>query len=422
MLDSIKKIYSSTELRNKILFVFFALFIVRILSHIPMPGVDLVSLKNLFSKNEAFGLLNLFTGGAMRNFSVAMMGVGPYITASIIFQLLTMIVPSLEALQKEGEHGKEKINHYTRLATVPLAFLQSYSMIILLKSQGISIQGGTFDLITMLFSLSAGTILVMWIGELISEKGIGNGISLIISLGIIANLPTGLAQTISTLDSTKIIGLVIFGALAVLVTAAIVYVNQGERQIPITYARRVRGMKSYGGVDTFLPLKVIMAGVIPIIFALSVMVVPNIVSKFLEHAKSPAIAHFAVWLSSAFSDRVIYGIVYFVLVLAFTFFYTSVIFQPKNVAENLQKRGGFIPGIRPGAETAQYISSILYKITFAGGIFLGLIAVLPYIVQSLTNLKTIVLGGTGILIVISVVLETKRQIESQLIMRKYDQY
>lgn len=387
-----------------------------------MPGVDRQTLKSFFDKNEAFGLLNLFTGGAMRNFSIVMMGVGPYITSSIIFQLLVMVVPSLEALSKEGEQGRNKINYYTRLATAPLAFLQSYAMITLLKNQGIIMQWNSFDLVTMLITLSGGTILLMWLGELISENGIGNGISLIIALGIICGTPTQIAQTIATLDPTKIIGLVIFTALTVIVIAAIVFFNDGQRQIPITYARRVRGLRSYGGIDTYLPLRVTMAGVIPIIFALSVMVIPSIAAKFFEQAKSIQLVNFAHWLESVFSNNIFYGICYFVLVIAFTFFYTSVIFQPKNIAENLQKQGGFIPGLRPGEETAKYLGQVLMKITCAGAVFLALVAVLPYIVQALTNLKTLALGGTGILIVISVILETRRQIEAQLIMHKYDTY
>ncbi len=422
MFESIKKIFTSEDLRKKIGFVLLILIIFRILAHIPMPGVDLNSLKDFFDKNQAFGLLNMFTGGAMRNFSIVMLGVGPYITASIIFQLLQMVVPSLEAIAKEGEQGREKINYYTRVVTVPLAFLQSYAMITLLKNQGIVMQWNTFDLLTMLVSLTAGTILLMWLGELISEKGIGNGISLIIALGILSGVPTQFAQTIATADSTKIVGLIIFVVLGVLATAAIVFVNDGQRQIPVTYARRVRGLKSYGGVDTYLPLKVTLAGVIPIIFSLSVMVVPSVVAKFLEQAKATQLVNFAHWISNLFSNNIFYGVFYFLLVIAFTFFYTSVVFQPNQIAENLQKRGGFIPGLRPGKETAEYLSSVLFKITFIGAIFLATIAVLPYIVQALTNIKTLMLGGTGILIVISVILETKRQIEAQLIMRKYDNY
>jgi len=422
MIDTFKKIFSSRDLSKKIFVVIGLLFLTRFLAHIPIPGVDLQLLKQMFDQNEAFGLLNMFTGGAMRNFSIVMMGVGPYITASIIFQLLQMIIPSLESLAKEGEQGKAKINHYTRIATIPLALLQSYTMILLLKNQGVVGSWGIFELSTVLISMTAGTILLMWIGEIITEQSIGNGVSLIIALGIIAGLPTTLAQTFVNLDSEKIIGLIIYVAVTILVIAGIVFINEGERQIPVTYARRVRGIKSYGGVDTYLPLRVTMAGVIPIIFALSLMVIPNILGKFLQGAKADTLTHFGQWLVSTFDNTTIYGIVYFVLVVCFTFFYTSVVFQPDNVSENLQKRGGFIPGIRPGKETASYLTTIMYRITFIGAIFLGTIAVLPYIVQSFTDLKTLAVGGTGILIVISVILETRRQLKAQLIMRKYEQY
>lgn len=422
MLNTFKKIFALKDLRNRIIFTIVILIIFRITAHIPLPGVDLNELKGFFDKNEAFGLLNLFTGGAMRNFSVAMMGVGPYITASIIFQLLVVIVPSLEALSKEGDYGRQKINHYTRIATVPLAILQSYAMIYLLKNQGIVGQWSPLEFTTMIISLTAGTVFIMWLGELISEKGIGNGISLIITLGIIASLPTSLMQTVYGADTTKIISTVIFLVIGVLITAAIVWINEGERQIPVTYARRARGMTSYGAVDTHLPLRVAMAGVIPIIFAMSVMIFPGLIAKFFEQAKSAWLVNASHWIEQMSQNTLVYGIGYFILVILFTFFYTSVVFNVKQVAENLQKRGGFIPGIRPGAETAQYLNSTLYKVTFIGAVFLALIAVLPYIVQSMTHITTIVLGGTGILIVVSVVLDTMRKIKAQLVMRQYDQY
>jgi len=421
--ESLKNIYTHKDLRNKILYALGLLLIFRILSHIPVPAVDLTELKSFFERNQLFGLLNLFSGGAMENFSIVMMGVGPYITSSIIFQLLVMIVPSLEALQKEGEYGRQKINQYTRIATVPLAIMQSYAMIILLKNQGIATSWNTFELISTLITMSAGTILLMWLGELISEKGIGNGISLIICLGIIGGIPTALQQTFSILDSSKIIGLIVFTVLALLVTAVIIIINEGERQIPVTYARRIRGNKTYGGVNTHLPLKVNIGGVIPIIFALSMMIFPGVIAKFFQNARSETLVQIANFVSKLFEqNNSFYSIFYFIMVILFTFFYASVVFKPEQVAENLQKQGGFVPGLRPGGETASYLQSVLMKITFIGAMFLGIIAVLPYIVQSVTNINSLVLGGTGILIVVSVVLETVRQIRAQLVMRTYDQY
>ena len=423
MWETIKKIYTHADLRNRILYVFGLLVVFRLLAHIPVPGIDLSELRSFFERNQLFGMLNLFTGGAMRNFSIVMMGVGPYITSSIIFQLLGMIVPSLEALQKEGEYGRRKINQYTRIATVPLSIMQAYAMITLLKSQGIIGGWSEFQLATMLITMSAGTILLMWIGELISEKGIGNGISLIITLGIIGGIPTSLSQTFAVFDTSKIIGIVSFAAIAVIITALIVIFSEGERQVPVTYARRVRGHRTFGGVDTFLPIKVNIGGVIPIIFALSMMIFPGVIAKFLEQAKSAQIASFAKSFANLFqNNNVWYGIIYFILVFLFTFFYASVVFKPDQVAENLQKQGGFVPGLRPGKETADYLGSVLYRITFLGAMFLGFIAVLPYVVQSITNIQTLVLGGTGLLIVVSVVIETMRQIKAQLVMRTYDQY
>ena len=423
MWETLKKIYNHHDLRNKILYVLGILVIFRVLAHIPVPGIDLTELKSFFERNQLFGMLNLFSGGAMRNFSIVMMGVGPYITSSIIFQLLAMIVPSLEALQKEGEYGRKKINQYTRIATVPLAIMQSYAMVTLLKNQGIVGNWSSFELITMLITMTAGTVLLMWLGELISEKGIGNGISLIITLGIIAGVPASLQQTLVVMDTSKIIGIIIFAVLAVIVTALIVAVNEAEREIPVTYARRVRGHKTYGGVDTFLPIKVNIGGVIPIIFALSMMIIPGLVAKFFEQAKSETIAHIATTISKIFQDNsTTYGVIYFILVILFTYFYASVVFKPDQVSDNLQKQGGFVPGLRPGKETADYLGSVLYKITFIGAIFLGFIAVLPYIVQSLTNVQSLVLGGTGLLIVVSVIIDTIRQIKAQLVMRTYDQY
>ena len=422
MFDTLKKIFTHKDLRNKILYVVFILFIFRILAHIPVPGIDLNELRAFFERNQLFGLLNLFSGGAMRNFSVVMMGVGPYITSSIIFQLLVMIVPSLESLQKEGEYGRQKINQYTRIATVPLAVIQSYAMIILLKNQGIVGTWTQFDLITALITMTAGTILLMWLGELISENGIGNGISLIITLGILGGVPSAIQQTLAVLDTGKIIGVIVFGIIGLIVTGMIVLVNEGERQIPVTYARRVRGNRTFGGVDTHLPLKINIGGVIPIIFALSMMIFPGVIAKFFEAARSEQLAEAAKWLADLFQNNTFYSIAYFILVILFTFFYAGVVFKPEQVSENLQKQGGFVPGLRPGHETADYLQSVLTKITFVGALFLGVIAILPFIVQSITNVNTLVLGGTGLLIVVSVVIETMRQIRAQLVMRTYDTF
>lgn len=421
-MSKLKEIFSNKSLRKKIIYTVLLLAIFRLLAHIPIPGVSGDELRKLFNQSQLFGLLNLFTGGAMKNFSLVMMGVGPYITASIIFQLLQIVVPSLEQLSKEGEYGRQKINYYTRIAAVPLAVLQAYSMIILLKNQGIAFDMSTYTLIVTIITMTAGTMLLVWIGELISENGIGNGISLIIALGIITNIPTSLFQTLSVGDTSQTIGLVILAIISIAIIAAIIYINEGERRIPVTYARRVRGHKTYGGVDTHLPIRVNVSGVVPIIFALSMMIFPGIIAKFFAQAKNETIANIAVWIGNLFQNNIFYGIAYFILVIAFSYFYTAIVFKAKEIAENLQKQGGFVPGLRPGEETANYLTSVVNKITFIGAIFLAVIAIMPFVLQAITGISTIVIGGTGILIVVSVIIDTMKQIDAQLVMNSYDNY
>lgn len=420
-MQTLRAIFSNPDLRKRILFTLAMLVLFRLLAHVPMPGVDLAALRDFFARNELFGLLNLFTGGSLENFSLVLMGVGPYITASIIFQLLVVIIPRLEELQKEGEQGRSLINQYTRLATVPLGILQGYGTLALLRNQGIIGSFGSLELISVLLTITAGTLLLLWLGELISERGIGNGVSLIITLGILAGLPTSLSQTFAVVDTQGVVSIAVFALIAILVTTAIIFVNEGERQIPITYARRVRGQTSgTSGVATYLPLKVTMAGVIPIIFALSIMIFPPVVARFVQHVDQAWVRTLAERTIALFANNTFYPAAYFVGVLLFTFFYTFVIFQPEQVAENIQKQGGFVPGLRPGHETAEYLGKVLSRITLFGAVFLGLIAVLPFLVQALTHVQTLVLGGTGILIVVAVSLDTMRQIRAQLITRRYE--
>ncbi|MFA6423271.1 MAG: preprotein translocase subunit SecY [Patescibacteria group bacterium] len=422
MLKKLSQIFSSPDLRNKILVSLFIVVIARFLAHIPMPGVNTEELKNFFSRNQIFGFLNMFSGGAMENFSLIMMGVGPFITASIIFQLLQMIVPSIEALSKEGERGRQKINQWTRYAAVPLAIIQAFGTTALLKNQGVITNLSGLPFITMLISVTAGTMLLMYLGEILSEKGIGNGMSIIIAVGILSGYPMNIRNTAAVIGTDKALGLILFIAILVVVIALIVIMNEGVRQIPISYARRTRGTKSYGGVDTYLPLRVNTGGVVPIIFALSFMLFPGIIAKFFTAARSPWLSDMAFKVSAFFSNNTYYGIIYFIATIIFTYFYASIIFKPTEVAENLQKQGGFIPGIRPGTETASFLAKVLNRITFVGALFLGFIAVLPFIVQSLTQINTIVIGGTGMLIIVSVIIETSRQIKAQLLMRTYDTY
>ncbi|MFH1171311.1 MAG: preprotein translocase subunit SecY [bacterium] len=433
MTNPFVQLWKIPDLRKKILFVLALLVVVRIAAHVPVPGVATQGLKEFFGSNQILGLLNIFSGGALQNFSVIMLGLGPYITASIIFQLLGYIIPSLEELQKEGEQGQQKINQWTRLLTVPLALLQAYATIILLSKTGSKLFGagataGTgnlignltpFQLIAAMVTITAGSMFLMWLGELITEKKIGNGISLLIFAGIVAQIPMSAQQYIATFDQTKILSTILFAAIGIITIVAVVFITEGQRNIPVSYARRIRGNRVYGGVNTHLPMRVNQAGVIPIIFAISLVVFPSLIAQFLVRTSIGWLANASQVVINLFNNQIFYGAFYFVLVVAFTYFYTYVIFHPDQIAENLQKQGGFIPGIRPGPPTAQYLSRISNRILLTGSIFLGVIAVLPVTLQGVAG-KSFVIGGTSLLIVVSVVIETVKQIESQLVMRDYE--
>lgn len=421
--ESIKVVFKTTELRNKILFTAVIFFIFRLFAHVPIPGVDSTKLSELFASNQFLGLLNIFSGGTLANFSIMALGLNPYINASIIFQLLTIIFPKLEALSKEGEYGRNKINQYTRYATVPLALMQAFGMYVLLRGQGVIGTLNPLSLIALVVTMMAGTIFLMWLGELITEKGIGNGISLLIFGGIVGRFPVTAYQTITTITPDLIYKVIIFLILGLLVIAFIVVVNEGTRRITVQYAKRVRGNRMHGGNSTHLPLRVNQAGVIPIIFAVSLILLPSILGQFLQTLPNPQIASFARWFVEVFNPNGFwYNFIYFTLIIGFTYFYTAVVFDPKKIASEIQKYGGFVPGIRPGTATANYLNYILTRITLAGAVFLGLIAVLPSIAQSITGISTLFIGGTGILIVVSVVLETTKKLESQLVMRNYDSF
>lgn len=415
------QIWKIKDLRKSILFVLGMLVVFRIGAHIPVPGINTENLGQLFESNQMLGLLNIFSGGTMENFSIMALGVAPYITASIIFQLLTMIVPRLEEISKE-ESGRQKINRYTRYATVPLAALQSYAMINLLRQSQLNIIGDltVFQLMLIIFTVSAGTMFLMWLGELISEKHIGNGISLLIFAGIVSGLPQFVQQAVVSFDRDQLFTFLIYTVIALVTVIGVVTINEAQRNIPVSYARRVRGMRMYGGMDTHLPLRVNMAGVIPIIFAISLILFPTMVAQFFVNARTEWVAAGAQWVIDIFQNQAFYGIFYFSLVVIFTYFYTAVIFHPDQISENLQKQGGFIPGIRPGRHTAEYLGKVTNRILLAGSIFLGLIAVLPILMQAVTGTQILVIGGTSILIVVSVVIETVKQVQSQLTMREYE--
>jgi len=416
------QIWKIKDLRHSLLFVLGLLVVFRIAAHIPVPGVDTEALKSFFGANQLLGVMNILSGGGMENFSIVAMGVAPYITASIIFQLLVMILPRLEELSKEGEAGRRKINQWTRMLTVPLAALQGYGLIILLRQSQIQILAdfSPWRLFITIATVTAGTIFLMWLGELISEKHVGNGISLLIFAGIVVRLPATIQQTLLVFDRTQLINLIIFGLIALITIVGVVIITEGQRNVPVQYARQVRGMKMYGGVSTHLPLRVNMAGVIPIIFAISVILFPPLVAQFFLNAKSTLIVGFAQSVINLFQNQLFYGLIYFFLVFGFTYFYTEVIFHPDKVAENLQKQGGFIPGIRPGTHTAEYLKKTTNRIILAGALFLGLLAVLPLLMTRVTGLATLAIGGTSLLIVVQVVIESAKQIESQMTMRDYE--
>lgn len=421
LLAPIVNSWKTKELRRKILITAFLLVIFRMYAHIPIPGINRERLAALFASNQFLGLLDIFSGGTLVNFSIMALGLNPYINASIILQLLTIVFPKLEELQKEGEYGQEKINQYTRLLTVPLAALQSIGMFALLRNQQIIVSPDPITFISIIVTMVTGTIFVMWIGELITEYGIGNGISLLIFAGIVGRMPVTLGRTFATTTAESVTGMLLFAALSLVVIAAVVFVNEAVRKVPIQYARRIRGNKVYGGSTSYLPLRVNQAGVIPIIFAVSLVLIPSLLGGFLAQTKNPPLSAIGIFLSANFNPNGFwYNAIYFLLVIGFTYFYTAVTFNPTKIAGEIQKYGGFIPGIRPGQPTAQYLNYILTRITLAGAVFLGVIAILPSLARGATGVSTFLIGGTGVLIVVSVVLETVKALEAQLVMRSYE--
>lgn len=423
MFDKIIQAWKIKSIRNKILFVLAMLVIFRLVAHIPVPGVNLENLRSFLAGNQILGLLNVFSGGTMQNFSVVMLGVAPYITSSIIFQLLTMIVPKLEELSKEGEAGQQKINMYTRLLTVPLAFIQAFAMIRLLNSNSaapILTDLTTWKFAMIMTTIAAGTVFLMWVGELISEKKVGNGISLLIFAGIIAGLPGLIRNSIINYTPSDFYTFVLFVIIAIVTVVGVVFISEGQRNIPVNYAKQVRGNRTYGGSTSHLPMRVNMAGVIPIIFAISLVLLPSMVAQFFVNAQSAWLASLATGTIALFQNQLVYGVVYFLLVFGFTYFYTAVIFHPQKVAENLQKQGGFIPGIRPGKETEKYLQKTMGRINLTGASFLGLIAILPLLLQAGLGTQNLAIGGTSLLIVVAVAIDIAKQIDAQLTMHAYD--
>ncbi|OGZ18409.1 MAG: preprotein translocase subunit SecY [Candidatus Nealsonbacteria bacterium RBG_13_37_56] len=430
MLNKLTQIFKIKDLRKKILFILLVFVIFRLMANIPMPGINPDNLEKFFAQFKIVGFLSILTGGALSRFSIIMLGIGPYITAVIILQLLTMIFPQLEKMYKEeGEAGRRKFNQYGRLLTIPLAVLQGYTMLTWLQRPPNAVISPPLDFlqtITAVLTITAGTVFLMWLGELITEKGIGNGVSLLIFAGIVASLPMNVFQAYQeiSVDPAKIPGYLAFFVLALVIIAGVVLITEARRNIPVSYAKRVRGNKMYGGVSTYLPMNLNPAGVIPIIFAMSILLLPEMAANFLGGAGG-IIGTVAVNVAAFLANPWIRGSLYFLTVILFTYFYTAVTFDPKAISQNLQKMGGFVPGIRPGESTAKFIKYILNRVLLIGALFLGAIAVMPSVVGGVTGVQNVfgfLIGGTSVLIVVSVVLETMKQINSQLQMREYDTF
>jgi preprotein translocase subunit SecY len=422
-IDKVQLILSDRGLRQRLFFVVFALFVFRVGAHIPIPAVDPERLKTLFAggAGDLLNLLNIFSGGGLTNLSIFMLGVGPYITASIIMQLGTMMIPSLKAMYHEdGEIGRKKFNQYSRFLTVPLAYLQGFSLLALLGSQGLFPLGLSFaDKLLNVTIIVAGALLLMWIGELISEYGIGNGVSIIIFAGIIARLPATAGQLAANFTQADIPLYLLFVAVGLLVLAGVVAITEAERPIPVTYAKQVRGTRLAGGTSTYLPLRINQAGVMPVIFALSILLFPQIVGNFLHSSSNALLVTISDYLLAFAKNIYLYGAVYFILVFLFTYFYTAITFDPEAIATNLQRGGAFIPGVRPGQPTALYLSNIVSRITMVGAVFLGFVAVLPFVMQAVTGNAGLAIGGTSLLIVVSVVIDLIKKVNAQVSMREY---
>jgi preprotein translocase subunit SecY len=434
MLDAVINAFKIPDLRRKILFTLAMLLIFRFIASVPVPGVNRDDLAKFIDDNQLLGMLNLFSGSGLKNFSIVALGVYPYITASIIMQLMTPIIPRLNELSNEGQQGRNKINQYTHWLTVPLALLQGYGHALLFSRSSVAgcaplldkfglFNGDTFlPTAAMLISMTAGTMLLVWIGELITENGIGNGTSIIIFGGIVANLPGSVGNLLDSGSvADNVIGTVLFAVIALVTIVGIVLINEGQRRIPVHHAKRIRGNRQYGGNTTFIPLKVNSAGMIPLIFAVSIMVFPGMIANFFTSSNRGWVRDLGGDLNRIFSpNTTLYNIIYFFMVVGFTYFYTMVVFQQQKIPDNLQRQGAFIPGVRPGKNTAVYLQRVLTRITLIGALFLGVVAVLPFIAAEITGVRTLQISATSVLIVVGVAIDTMRQLEAQLMMRNYE--
>lgn len=420
-LSKLKMIFQDKGLRGRILFVLGALFISRLLAAIPIPGIDSAKLLTFFAGNDFLSFLNVFSGGGMSKLSIAMLGVGPYITASIIMQLLTMMSSKIKSMyQEEGEIGRKKFMQISRVLTVPIALIQGFSFLKLLENSGVVAHISSMEFFINLIIIVAGSMLMMWIGELMTEFGIGNGTSILIFAGIVAGLPTAISQMSLSFSIAQIPTYILLAIVFLAVIYGVVFISEAERPVPVTYAKRITGSKTTGGVSTYLPLRLNQAGVIPIIFAMSILLFPQMIFKYISQiATNETLKSISTALNDFISNSWTHGILYFILVVLFTYFYTAVTFDPDQISKNLQQGGAFIPGVRPGTSTSEYLAKVLTRITLVGALFLGVIAVLPIIVQSISGISSIAVGGTALLIVVSVVIDLIKKIQAQITMREY---
>lgn len=422
-LNKIQAIFSNPKLKNKLLFTLAIFALTRILAHVPVPVVDISQLKFLFASNQFLNFLNIFSGGTLANFSIVAVGINPYITASIIMQLAGMVIPKIKEMQKEGEASRAKLNQYMRMASVPIAVVQAISVIALLNSQNLLVGASASNMIVVIATLVAGSMIMMWFGEVINEKGIGNGISMILLAGIVSQIPSSLASVFTLLDTIDLTSLIVVLGLLVGVIWTVVFMNEAVRKVKIQYAKRIRGGKQYGGQQTHLPIKVNVAGVMPIIFAVSLMMLPSFAGRLLLLAKNESLVGLGEWIAVHFSQTSpAYLISYFLLVFVFSYFSAIIFFNAGDISDELKKSGAFIPGIRPGSPTKKFLEFVVTRITFAGALFLASIAVLPTVAQMMTGIQSLAIGGTSILIVVSVILETSKQINSQLLSENYEKY
>jgi len=422
-LTPFKGLFKLKDLRKRLFMTLFFIAIFRFVAHVPAPGIDLASLKQIFDSSAFLSLLDIFSGGTLANFSIMALGLNPYINASIIFRLLTMVVPSLEELSKEGEYGREKINQYTRLLTLPLCLVQGFGLIMLLRQQNLTVTANPFELFVLILTLTAGTMFLIWIGEQLTQYGLGNGISLIIFSGIVGRLPVSFAQTTTSATQSPLSGILVFAGLSFVMIYSVIKTSEAIRPIPMQSARRGLSKDTGPASSSYLPLRLYQDGFLPIIFAVSLMLLPNMLGRLFATSAQPFLLNFSRFITQNMSPAsLLYNLFYFLLVVLFTYFYTTVIFNPEKIAQELRQSGSFIPGIRPGASTTKYLIFLLNRLTPVGAIFLGLIAVFPSIISQTTGMQSLIIGGTSILIVVSVVLELVRTLESQLSMHDYDKF